>query len=226
MRTYEIRADYDRETIVVYQAYSPSIAGPALEAGRFVPPFSRTRMTWIKPSFLWLMARSNWARKPGQEMILAVRMTRSGWEEALSQAVLTHPDRSVYEDSDVWRARMANSLVHLQWDPERTLRGAHLDARSIQIGLSRHIIDKYVDEWTVSIEDLTPRVRKIHALLQQGREPQAKALLPREKPYPLDEQLTFSIGMRLHRTLAREHRGPAIVEAGKRTASALCEPEL
>ncbi|MGW1086997.1 DUF4291 family protein [Streptomyces sp. NPDC002596] len=24
-------------------------------------------MTWIKPSFLWLMHRSNWAQKSGQE---------------------------------------------------------------------------------------------------------------------------------------------------------------
>jgi hypothetical protein len=60
MRTYEIRADHDRTSIVVYQAYRPDIAQPAVKHGRFVPPFSRTRMTWIKPSFLWLMARSNW----------------------------------------------------------------------------------------------------------------------------------------------------------------------
>ncbi len=51
----EIRAGFDRETLVVYQAYAPAIAGPALAAQRFVPPFSFNRMTWIKPSFLWLM---------------------------------------------------------------------------------------------------------------------------------------------------------------------------
>ena len=49
---YEIRADSDRDTIAVYQAYSPAIADAALKAGRFVPPFSFHRMTWIKPSFL------------------------------------------------------------------------------------------------------------------------------------------------------------------------------
>ncbi len=65
----EIRADYDRETIVVYQAYSQAIATAAIRAGRFVPPFSFGRMTWIKPSFLWLMERSNWGAKPNQECI-------------------------------------------------------------------------------------------------------------------------------------------------------------
>ena len=34
----EIRADYDRDTIAIYQAYSSAIADAALEAGRFVSP--------------------------------------------------------------------------------------------------------------------------------------------------------------------------------------------
>ena len=52
MRTREIRALHDRDSITVYQAYTPEIGVPAAEQGTFVPPFSRTRMTWIKPSFL------------------------------------------------------------------------------------------------------------------------------------------------------------------------------
>jgi len=87
MEIFEIRADYDRDGIVVYQAYGRAIGEPAVAAGRFVPPFSRDRMTWIKPSFLWLMGRSGWAGKPGQEMVLAVRITREGWEKALREAV-------------------------------------------------------------------------------------------------------------------------------------------
>lgn len=83
MHTREVRACYDRDSITVYQAYAPEIGLLAAEQGTFVPPFSRWRMTWIKPSFLWLMARSDWARKPGQQTILAVRISRSGWEEAL-----------------------------------------------------------------------------------------------------------------------------------------------
>ncbi|MFI0356768.1 DUF4291 domain-containing protein [Actinomadura sp. 9N407] len=187
MRT--IRAGFDQNSITVYQAYRPEIGVPAVEQGRFVPPFSRGRMTWIKPSFLWLMARSNWARKPGQEMILAVRITRTGWEEALEQAVPTHPDRRVYAGSDQWRAHFAKALVHVQWDPERTLRGQKSDARSIQIGLSRHIVDRYVDDWTVAIEDRTPLVRKIHRHLMDGQVSKAERLLPRERPYPLPAPL-------------------------------------
>src|SRR5215471_18135245 len=99
MELNEIRANYDERSIVVYQAYRPEIALPALEQQRFVPPFSLNRMTWIKPSFLWMMERSNWGKKAGQEMILAIRITRQGWEEALSQAALTSPNARVYRDA-------------------------------------------------------------------------------------------------------------------------------
>ena len=89
MKQHEIRADYDTTSIIVYQAYRKEIALPALASQRFVPPFSLNRMTWIKPSFLWMMERSNWGRKAGQEYVLAVRITRAGWDEALSSAILT-----------------------------------------------------------------------------------------------------------------------------------------
>jgi hypothetical protein len=152
-------------------------------------------MTWIKPSFLWLMARSNWARKPGQEMILAVRITRAGWEDALSRAVLTQADRRVYRDTEEWRAAFRRAEVHVQWDPERTLRGRTPDARSIQVGLSRHVIDRYADDWTLDIQDLTPLVRKIHRLVADGAAAKAKGLLPRERVYPVAAGLAGRIGV-------------------------------
>ncbi|WP_328839626.1 DUF4291 domain-containing protein [Streptomyces europaeiscabiei] len=176
---YEIRADYDARTIVVYQAYAPAVADAALRAGRFVEPFSFRRMTWIKPSFLWLMHRSNWARKPGQERVLAVRITREGWEEALSRAVLTTADP----------AAVAGAAVHVQWDPERSPRGAALNHYSIQVGIGRHLIRTFTDEWIVGLTDLTPQVRKAVTLMQTGRTAKAQPLLPPERVYPLPPAL-------------------------------------
>lgn len=181
----QVRADYDRDTIVVYQAFRAEIAGPAVRAQRFVEPFSLNRMTWIKPSFLWLMGRSNWGRKPGQEHILAVRITREGWESALSQAVLTGYQRGVHADHADWERQMKHARVHVQWDPERTLAGAVLDARSIQVGLSRHVIADYVDTWTTEIRDITPTVRKMADLIKAGRKDRAAEHLPKERPYEL-----------------------------------------
>lgn len=184
-RQNEIRADYDARTIVVYQAYPKAIALPALRARRFVAPFSFNRMTWIKPSLLWLMERSNWGQKSGQEYILAVRMTRRGWEEALSLGVLTHYEPKIYVSQCDWQTRFEQATVHIQWDPERSLRGADLGYNSIQVGLSRHLIQRYVDEWIVDIQDLTPTIRKLHRLMQSGAVDKAKRLLPGEKLYPI-----------------------------------------
>src|SRR5262245_57845000 len=88
----QIRAAYDDTTIVVYQAYNAAVANAALAAGTFVPPFRRGRMTWIKPSFLWMAYRSGWASKPDQERVLAVTMTRAGFEWALQHSCLSHFD--------------------------------------------------------------------------------------------------------------------------------------
>lgn len=176
---YEIRADYDARTIVVYQAYSPAIADAALRAGRFVAPFSFHRMTWIKPSFMWLMHRSNWARKSGQERVLAVRISREGWEEALSKAVLTTSDP----------ADVAQAAVHVQWDPERSPRGAALNHYSIQVGIGRGLIRAFTDDWIVDVTDLTPQVRKAATLVQAGQAAKSRRLLPTERVYPLPREL-------------------------------------
>jgi hypothetical protein len=178
----EIRADHDRDTIVVYQAYSPAIAGPAVAAQKFVAPFSFSRMTWIKPSFLWMMERCGWGEKPGQEVVLAVRITRAGWEEALGQATLTERGAS-------------GAPVLVQWDPERSIRGGKLEYRSIQVGLSRHLIRKYADEWVVAIADESRRVARMRELRKAGDHDSAARLLPAEKPYPLGAELMQRLGI-------------------------------
>lgn len=190
---HEIRADYDAETIVMYQAYAAAIAEPALAAQRFVAPFSFGRMTWIKPSFLWLMHRSNWGRKVGQERVLAVRIRRSGWEQALSLAVLTSPEATVFRSPDEWTKAFAGAKVHIQWDTERDIRGAALPHYSIQIGIGRDLIRDFAEKWVVAIEDRTALVRKMYQQLQAGHADSAARLLPRERPYGVDQ----SIGQRL-----------------------------
>jgi len=145
----QIRARYSADTITVYQAYSPQIAVPAVAAGRFVDPFKRDRMTWIKPSFLWMMHRC-WATKPGQERVLAVEITRAGFEWALVRACLSHYDRDLYEDKVAWARCLKSSPVRVQWDPERSVQLQALRYRSLQLGLGGEAVDRFVDEWTAA----------------------------------------------------------------------------
>jgi hypothetical protein len=190
----QIRAVYSAGSITVYQAYRPGIADPAVAAGRFVAPFERDRMTWVKPSFLWMMYRCGWATKPGQERVLAVEITRAGFEWALGHACLSHYDPGVHADRRQWSQRLRSSPVRVQWDPERSLALGVLPYRSLQVGLSGAAVDRYVDEWTVGITDLTSTAQAIRGLQRAGDQAGAIALLPVERPYPLPPHLVQAIG--------------------------------
>ncbi|MBB5956333.1 hypothetical protein FHS29_002919 [Saccharothrix tamanrassetensis] len=171
MEHKEIRADYDDRHITVYQAYNAAIADAAVAAGTFVPPFRAGRMTWIKPSFRWMVYRCGWASKPDQERVLAVRMTREGFDRAVREAVPS--------SEGVGR----KPEVRVQWDPERDLHHRPLDHRSIQLGLAGTASERYVREWIVGITDITPLVREIHGHVRAGDLDAATALLPPERPY-------------------------------------------
>ncbi|MEV0002867.1 DUF4291 domain-containing protein [Micromonospora sp. NPDC050980] len=186
---HQIRAAFTDDTVTVYQAYPPQIADAALAAGRFVPPFKRERMTWIKPSFRWMMYRCGWALKPGQERVLAVEISRAGFEWALAHACLSGYDPGHHPDREAWRRLLRTSPVRVQWDPERSLRLAPLPHRSVQVGLSGGAVRRYVDEWLVGLTDVTPLARAVHDRLTAGDEADAAALLPVERPYPLPPEV-------------------------------------
>jgi hypothetical protein len=179
----QIRALYDDSTIRVYQAYSDQIADSALAHGTFVsPPFKMERMTWIKPSFLWMMYRAGWGLKDaGQSRILAIDITREGFEWALAHSCSSHPDESM--SPEVWSQLKANAPVRVQWDPERDLFLRPLDHRAIQIGLSRQAVDLYVSQWIRRITDVTDLAHRVHALVLGGQLDEAYAELPKERPY-------------------------------------------
>jgi len=180
---------WDEESITVYQAYGPVIAGAAVAAGRFVPPFSRGRMTWVKPSFLWMMHRCGWAAEPGQERVLAVRMSRSGFEEALGRSCPSRFDPGLHADHGQWAALKASSPVRVQWDPERDAALRPLPHRCLQVGIGPGAVDDYVDRWVLSLHDITDEVVRLRSLPALGT-----ADLPDERPYPLPEALARRIG--------------------------------
>src|SRR5688500_14541828 len=82
-----ILAQFDDTSVTVYQAYRPDIGRYAAANQRFGGEFSFNRMSWVKPNFLWMMYRSGWGTKEGQEVTLAVRIRRDGFDQILAQAV-------------------------------------------------------------------------------------------------------------------------------------------
>ncbi|MEU1544208.1 DUF4291 domain-containing protein [Nocardia sp. NPDC005745] len=189
-----IRAVYDENTIVVYQAYAPDIAESALAAGTFVAPFRRERMTWIKPSFLWMMYRCGWASKPGQERVLAVTITRSGFEWALAHACLSHYEPKLFPDRRAWAERLETSPTRIQWDPERDLAHRSLSYRSVQVGLAGLAVEHYLDRWITGIRDVTEEARQLRRTVAAGKLEAATRALPEERPYPLPAAVAAIIG--------------------------------
>jgi hypothetical protein len=149
-----IKAEWDDEGIYVYQAFNDSIADFALEHGFLGgPEFKTTRMTWIKPSFAWMLYRSNYGgldkqtHSKNQSRILKIKISHSDFAQLLSHCGCG--------DNGGKKARV-------QWDPERDLFEAGndnrprkmLNKRAIQIGLSHEFSKKYVSS-AISIEDVT-----------------------------------------------------------------------
>jgi len=190
----EIRASFNEKTIRVYQAYNNDIADSALKAKRFIsPPFKRDRMTWIKPSFLWMMYRSGWGQKDvNQSRILAIDILRTGFEWALQEGISSSKPENVSQDE--WQDIKQASPVRVQWDPERDIELNPLPYRTIQIGLSKLAVEYYLDSWIQKITDITPVAHEVHAYVKNGKMKEAKALLPKEDVYPLSKSLQIRIG--------------------------------
>ena len=188
MNSKKIRAVYTDSTIRVYQAFSPLIADEAVALGTFGSHFKLDRMTWIKPSFLWMMYRCGWASKDHQERVLAIDITREGFDFAVSTAVRSSYSPSLGITFEEWQAQVAASDVRVQWDPERDISGRPLGYRSIQLGLRGDAVRRYVNEWIRGITDITEYVTGLDAARRSGAD--ISHLLPEEKVYPAGSEDT------------------------------------
>jgi hypothetical protein len=194
----QIRAHYTSTTIVVYQAYNSEIAKAAVEHQKLnaSSKFSTTRMTWIKPSWAWMLYRSGYSYKdPGQECILALTMTRSAFISLLHKAIVSTHDGNAPGSGTKANKESPNEPAHVrvQWDPERTVRLGKLAYRSIQIGIPGALVDEMV-EGIIGIEDVTLRARRLKAVLAEQdsvdmEQLMVQGLVPKEDVFEVNEEL-------------------------------------
>ena len=192
----QIRAVYDDNSIRVYQAFNDAIASSAIEHGTFKsPPFKMDRMTWIKPSFLWMMYRSGWGKKDSkQNRILAIDITRDGFEWALEHSLLSQNAKNNTDKGEWLRIKKATP-VRIQWDPERDLKLNPLKHRTIQIGLCNEAVPLYVNNWIQNITDITEYSAEIRSLVEHGNLEKADRLLPKECAYTVPKFIADKIGI-------------------------------
>ncbi|WGH75312.1 DUF4291 domain-containing protein [Tenacibaculum tangerinum] len=176
-----IMAQYDEEKVIVYQSYRPAIGNFAMNNQYFGGPFKYTRMTWIKPNFLWMMYRNGWGTKEEQEVVLAIHLKRRAFERYLNQAVYSSFQKDMYENWDAWQKDVKNSDIRLQWDPDHDPYGTKLERRAIQIGIRNKEIIQYATEDILEIEDISSFVKEQHQHVLNKR--LDLLMIPDEKPY-------------------------------------------
>lgn len=187
-----ILASHDEESVVVYQAYRPAIGLYAARNQRFGGEFSFSRMSWIKPNFLWMMYRSGWGTKEGQEVTLAVTIPRSLFDEILAVAVPSTFDASRYSEMKDWKRALENSEVRLQWDPDHGPGGAPQKRRAVQLGLRGEMLRGYAETDVIKIDDISAFVAEQRQFV---REP-GRLMVPAETVYwPRREDAAGNVGL-------------------------------
>ena len=195
-RVQVIEAEFDEEGVYFYQAYNDAIATWAVGHQRLGGPlWSLDRMTWIKPSFAWVLYRSGYASKHNQTRVLKIKLPHAAVAELLSGCSCGHGG--------------GGTSGRVQWDPARDLLAAEgkvpeprkmLRRRAIQIGLKGRLREVFVQEM-LSIEDVTALARQVgeaHAS-KECAEAMARLapLLPEERPYQpqCDEEVLTRLGL-------------------------------
>lgn len=228
----EIRAIHDSDTVRVYQAYNADIADAAVSANSFRAPmeagtWSPTRISWIKPSAVWMAYRCGWTimKDANQARVLALDVSRDRFQSLLMQAKVT---------DDSAPGECVHYPVVVQWDPERFMcrgknRARDDDAsatdkptrdknamttdvrwmRSIQIGIRGRALGEqtFLDPgFVLKITDVTESFKRAHcALMAADVRAAAEALWPDRKeermlvPLQLREVLNMDCDDECHR---------------------------
>lgn len=184
-----ILAHQSDESIVVYQAYNHSIADFAVQ-NQYLggTHFSYSRMSWIKPNFLWMMYRCGWAAKENQERVLAIWLDKTDFDSILSEAVFSSFKENKYENFGKWRQKLELKEVRVQWDPDHDPFGQKLNRRAIQIGLKGKSLEQFGKTSIQLIEDITPFVKEQKRVLDEHGI--SGLVVPLETIYkPLNSQL-------------------------------------
>jgi hypothetical protein len=183
-----ILAQFDEDTIVVYQAYRPSIGRFAVEIGYFGGDFKYWRMSWIKPNLMWMMYRCQWGQAEGQEVVLAIRLRRRFFDSLLVQAVPSSFDAEAFPSREDWTTAVARSDVRLQWDPDHLPTGEKCERRAIQLGLRGAALEAYGKRELVQIIDISAFVAEQRANVHDWKT--GKLMTPIERVYaPADPNL-------------------------------------
>ena len=177
-----IMAQFDEESIFVYQSYRPEIGEFAAKNQFFGGAFSYSRMSWIKPNFLWMMYRNGWGTKQGQEITLAIKLKRTFFIEILDNAFPS--SNYIGLDDKEFNRQVQNTNVRLQWDPDHSPYGGKLERRAVQLGLRNEFLLPFKGDGILEIIDISSFVKEQKEHVNANRLDLLET--PREEVFPND----------------------------------------
>lgn len=190
-----ILAQQTNDHILVYQAFRDSIADYAIKHQRFGgTDYSYNRMSWIKPNFLWMMYRSGWAGKTGQQRILGIWITKKNFEKILANSTFTSFAQTTGISHEEWKMTLDEKPIRLQWDPDHLPNYEKHTRKAIQLGIKGELLREFGEEMIVEIMDLSQFVRTQSLLAVTP--PYDKLLVAKETIYvPDSEKLARQVGI-------------------------------
>lgn len=115
-----------------------------------------------------MMYRCGWATKPRQEVVLAVRLTRSFFDNVIAHAIPSSFNPDLYSTRQEWAHAVKQSNVRLQWDPDHDPVGNKVARRAVQLGLRNDAIAEYAKSAILEIIDVTELVAQQRINMQAG----------------------------------------------------------
>jgi hypothetical protein len=127
-------------------------------------------------------------KEANQSNILAIKISHTGFKKLLSLSKLNGGRANPLD------------LVRVQWDPERSPRIGQLDYGSIQMGIPNALIEPWIDEWIIDIEDVTEKARELKRVLDENKEISKeelirRGLVPEERIYEVSDELRKALWM-------------------------------
>lgn len=190
-----ILAQQTDEQILVYQAYNHSIANYAIENQCFGGnAYSYSRMSWIKPNFLWMMFRCGWAQKDNQQRVLGLWINKTDFDLILQESVFSSYQGEIYQTHENWKRELATKSVRLQWDPDHDIDGEKQARKAIQLGIKGELLQKFGKEMITEIVDVTEFVVQQKKRIDSGNVNELQ--VPKEWGYqPQSDKLKSQIGL-------------------------------
>ena len=118
-------------------------------------------------------------------------MSRVFYKEILKQAIPTSFDRDIFESEREWKRSLDNSEVRYQWDPDRDLSLRRLEHRALQLGIRGSVVQSYVNDWILDIEEVTKLAHDINNAVKNKLKELPK--VPEEKVYRVNREIQKSL---------------------------------